>query len=77
MLKNDIKQIEWYLGERMSHTEIVDEWTRIKKFIEEAQNTSTNNAMVPCPKHDSGLTCPFNLRTHCDSIQCQLSAQHQ
>jgi len=76
MLKKDISVVKHALLDGMSTKAVWDAFDRIKKFIEEAQNTSTNSAMVPCKYHSKGAIChrPIN----CGEVPCKLpAAQHQ
>jgi hypothetical protein len=52
-------------------------WCAATKAAEE-KFTSTNSAMVPCPKHVLNTTCPLTPAWVCKKEPCQIDrTQHQ
>jgi len=76
MLSEDIKVVDSIKEGRVSDSPVLAAWERIKTALAESQNTSTNSAMVPCPKPTCNV--PAWLCADCRDqwIRSQL-ARHQ
>ena len=75
--KDDIKEVnEAILSHGMQWPQ--EAWGRIKRFIEEAQKTPNNSAIMPCNLWRENGTCNVvAYGSPCGDKPCQVTAQHQ